>query len=200
MLIIPDGSDSGKGGVSESSGTPPPHHDLPPSQTQYKESSTMEHPVNIENVNHPGGHGGHGYYPAYGAGAGTGVTWGLFGFIAFIVILLGVWASERRRAEEHCRSTDNHHDTVRGMDRLGYEMGYTRKELNDMQYDIRSMAKEQLSEYQANLRWGAPYGEHTQRLCTAAPAHCGGGRHYGGVVNGSQISDTYTSAIDHSVI
>lgn len=186
MLNIPNGS--------ESSGTPLPQ--LPPSHTNYRESSSMDHPVNIENVNHPGGHGGSAHYPTQGVG-----VWGLFAFIAFIVVLLGLWASERRRAEEHCRSTDKQHDTLRCVDKLGYEMGYSRKELNDMQYEIRGIAKEQVDEYQANLRWGAPYGEHTQRLCAQAPAYCGQERRgYGSVMNGSQMSDTKTFAVDHSVI
>lgn len=166
---------------------------------------TDEKGINIEHHDHD--YHPHGY--GYGGGAGGFGVWGLFGFIAFIVIIAWVWGIGRRNEEHHDRLSDKHHEGLRCIDKLGYEMGYTRKQLNDMQamedkilykedkiYDRMCLENEQM------LRFGTPYGEHTQRLCTAKPAYCGGNerRHGGGVINGSQLSETSTFAVDHSVI
>lgn len=151
---------------------------------------------------------GYGMYPGYGGAAGVGMGFGILGFIAFIVIIAWIWGIGRRNEEHHERLSDKHHEGLRCMDKLGYELGYTRKQLNDMQaMEGVILAKEdkiydrQCYEEETHLRWGVPYGEHTQRLCTAPPAHCGGHRgHHGGVINGSQLSETATFAVDHSVI
>lgn len=171
---------------------------------------------------HEKGHGGviveqhdhdhnYGPRPGYGyegmGGGGFGV-WGLFGFIAFIVIIAWIWGIGRRNEEHHERLSDKHHDGMRCMDKLGYDLGYTRKQLNDMQameekilYKEDKIYDRQCYEQEMSLRFGNPYGEHTQRLCTAPPAHCGERRHHGGgVINGSQLSETSTFAVDHSVI
>lgn len=170
---------------------------------------TEDRGINIEHHDHDYHPHGYGYGHGYGGGA-MGVGWGILGFIAFIVIIAWVWGIGRRNEEHHERLSDKHHEGLRCIDKLGYEMGYTRKQLNDMQgmeekilykedkiYDRMCLENEQM------LRFGTPYGEHTQRLCTAPPAHCGehrGHRFGGGVVNGSQFSDTNTFAVDHSVI
>jgi hypothetical protein len=166
---------------------------------------TDERGINIEHHDHD--YHPHGYGHAYG-GSGFGV-WGLFGFIAFIVIIAWIWGIGRRNEEHHERLSDKHVEGIRCMDKLGYELGYTRKQLNDMQamedkilykedkiYDRMCLENEQM------LRFGTPYGEHTQRLCTAPPAHCGEhrGRGFGNVMNGSQFSETNTAAYDRSVL
>ncbi|CNI68303.1 hypothetical protein CBW53_02850 [Yersinia frederiksenii] len=162
--------------------------------------------INIE-------HHDHDYHPkhhdGYGYGGGMGVGWGILGFIAFIVIIAWIWGIGRRNEEHHERLSDKHHDGIRCMDKLGYELGYTRDQLNHIeQREVAILAKQDKAydrmcyENETMLRFGTPYGEHTQRLCTAPPAHCGehrGNRH-GGVINGSQLSDTNTFAYDHSVL
>lgn len=168
---------------------------------------TEDKGINIEHHDHD--YHPHGYGYGYGGGAGGFGVWGLFGFIAFIVIIAWVWGIGRRNEEHHERLSDKHHEGLRCIDKLGYEMGYTRKQLNDMQamedkilykedkiYDRMCLENEQM------LRFGTPYGEHTQRLCTAKPAYCGGNerRYGGGIMNGSQVSETATFAVDHSVI
>lgn len=185
-----------------------------------EEEPTMDHEykhdkhaggVVVEQHDHDHNYGHPGAYPGYGYGSGmgaVGVGWGILGFIAFIVIIAWIWGIGRRNEEHHERLSDKHHEGLRCMDKLGYELGYTRKQLNDMQaMEGVILAKEdkiydrQCYEEENHLRWGVPYGEHTQRLCTAPPAHCGGHRgHHGGVINGSQLSETATFAVDHSVI
>jgi uncharacterized membrane protein len=159
---------------------------------------TDERGINIEHHDHD--YHPHGYGHGYGGG-GFGV-WGLFGFIAFIVIIAWIWGIGRRNEEHHERLSDKHHEGLRCVDKLGYEMGYTRKELNDMQYEIRAGLASQVKWHDDELRFGQPYGEHTQRLCTAPPAHCGEhrGRGFGNVMNGSQFSETNTAAYDRSVM
>lgn len=150
------------------------------------------------------------YYPHAGMGYGGALgVFGVVGFIAFIAVLWGVWAAHNRNSDHHHDQLCRHNDTLRGMDKLGYELGYTRKQLNDMQVmEDKILCKEdkiydrQCKEYEESLRFGMPYGEHTQKLCTARPQYCGDGRGYrhGGVINGSQLSETSTFAVDHSVI
>lgn len=182
--------------------------------TTAKERPEMDYPhhdgkggITIENHDHD-----HNYpqHPGYGHGYGgaMGVGWGILGFIAFIVIIAWIWGIGRRNEEHHERLSDKHHEGLRCIDKLGYDLGYTRKQLNDMQatedkilYKEDKIYDRQCYEQEMALRFGQPYGEHTQRLCTAPPAHCGSGKRFGGgVVNGSQFSDTNTFAVDHSVI
>lgn len=167
---------------------------------------TDEKGINIE-------HHDHDYHPHAGYHhkdyAAVGVGWGILAFIAFIVIIWAVWAGHHRSSDNHVRDIDKHHEALRGIDKLGYELGYTRKQLNDMQcMEDKILQKEEkiydrmCYEQETMLRFGTPYGEHTQRLCTAPPAHCGEHRNnrHGGVINGSQLSDTNTFAYDHSVL
>lgn len=169
--------------------------------------------VVVEQHDHDHNYGMPGYggmYPGYGAGAGGfGLVWGVFAFIAFIVIIAWIWGIGRRNEEHHERLSDKHHEGLRCMDKLGYDLGYTRKQLNDMQaMEDKILCKEEkiydrmCYEQETALRFGTPYGEHTQRLCTAKPQHCAEHRgHFGGgVINGSQLSETQTFAVDHSVI
>lgn len=162
------------------------------------------------NYGTPGGmYPGYGAYPGYGGAGGFGLVWGIFGFIAFIVIIAWIWGISRRNEEHHERLSDKHHEGLRCMDKLGYDLGYTRKQLNDMQaMEDKIYCKEEkiydrmCYENETMLRFGTPYGEHTQRLCTAAPQHCAEHRGHrgGGIINGSQLSETATFAVDHSVI
>lgn len=166
--------------------------------------------VIVEQHDHDHNYGPRPGYDGYGGGMGGGFgVWGLFGFIAFIVIIAWIWGIGRRNEEHHERLSDKHHEGLRCMDKLGYELGYTRKQLNDMQcMEDKILAKEdkiydrQCYEQEMELRFGTPYGEHTQKLCTARPQYCGGNerRYGGGIMNGSQVSETATFAVDHSVI
>ena len=163
--------------------------------------------INIEHHDHDYHPKEYGGYGGYGHGAGWGI-FGILGFIAFIVIIWGVWAAHNRNSDHHHDQARLHNETLRGMDKLGYELGWTRKQLDEIEakevailrgedkiYDRQCYENEQM------LRFGNPYGEHTQKLCTARPQYCGGGeRRYGGVINGSQLSETQTFAVDHSVI
>lgn len=166
--------------------------------------------VIVEQHDHDHNYGPRHGYDGYGSAAGGfGVGWGILGFIAFIVIIAWVWGIGRRNEEHHERLSDKHHEGLRCIDKLGYEMGYTRKQLNDMQamedkilYKEDKIYDRMCYEQETALRFGTPYGEHTQKLCTARPQYCGGNerRYPGGVINGSQLSETSTFAVDHSVI
>lgn len=168
---------------------------------------TDEKGIHIEHHDHDTHpHGAYaGLMPAYGMGHShahgqTWGIWGIFAFVGFIVIIWAVWGYGRRGEEHHNRDTDKHHDTQRCMDKIGYEQGYIHKQLADMQSLLTYNSAQQVAWREDNLRWGLPYGEHTQRLCTAAPAYCGERRSYGGgIMNGSQVSDTKSFAVDHSV-
>ena len=161
--------------------------------------------INIE-------HHDHDYHPKGYGDYGHGGAWGVFGvvgFIAFIVILWGVWAAHNRNSDHHKDQMGYHHDTLRCMDGLKYELGYTRKQLNDMQamedriYDREDKIYDrQCKEFENQLQFGMPYGEHTQKLCTTRPQYCGGPEHprYAGIMNGSQVSETNTAAYDRSVM
>ncbi|HDL6962240.1 TPA: hypothetical protein PXM28_001482 [Yersinia enterocolitica] len=157
--------------------------------------SAMTEGINIQ-------HHDHDYHPhGYSHGGAFGVGSILF-FIAFIVIIGWIWGIGRRNEEHHERLTDKHHEGLRCMDKLGYEIGFRGKQLDDIQYDERAGFAAAQWRYDMNERFGVKYGDQTQRLCTAPPAHCGehrGNRH-GGVINGSQLSDTNTFAYDHSVL
>jgi hypothetical protein len=170
-----------------------------------KKDPKMTEGINIQHHDHDyhpkNPHDGYGY-------SGMGV-WGIFGFIAFVVIIGWIWGVSRRIEEHHNRDCDKHNDNMRGMDKLGYELGYTRKQLNDMQtMQDKTLCKEDkiydrmCYERENVLQFGTPYGEHTQRLCTAKPSYCGGNErgYRGGIMNGSQVSETATFAVDHSVI
>lgn len=170
--------------------------------TTAKERPAMDYPhdgkggITIENHDHD-----HNYPHQPGYGGGFGV-WGLFGFIAFIVIIAWIWGIGRRNEEHHERLSDKHHEGLRCMDKLGYDLGYTRKQLDDIQYDERAGFAAAQYRYDMTERFGVRYGDQTQRLCTAPPAHCGEhrGRGYGSVMNGSQWSETNTAAYDRSVL
>lgn len=175
-----------------------------------KKYMTDEKGIHIEHHdhdNHPHGYGSYGHHGCggYGYGHGLGV-FGIIAFIAFVIILWGVWAAHNRNSDHHHDVLDKHHESLRAMDRLGYEMGYTRKQLNDMQCMEGSiLAKEDkildrmCYEKEQDLRFGVSYGEHTQRLAVARPQYCAEGRgHYGGIFNGSPVTETISTAVDHS--
>lgn len=149
------------------------------------------------NYGQPGG-----MYPGYAGAGGFGLVWGLFGLIIFLAILWGIWSAARRNEEHHLHAVDKHHDGQRCMDKIGYEQGYIHKQLADMQYTLNNFANREENHYETELRWGMPYGLHTQPLCTAKPQHCAEHRGHrgGGIINGSQLSETATFAVDHSVI
>lgn len=129
---------------------------------------------------------------SYGANMGT---WAILGFLVFIALL---WAI----VHQTCRHSDHHTENLRGMDKLGYEIGFRGKQLDDIQYDERAGFAAAQYRHDMNERFGVRYGDQTQRLCTAPPAYCGDhrGNRYGGVVNGSQFSETNTAAYDRSVL
>lgn len=183
--------------------------------------------INIEHHDHDyhphaGAYPGYAY-PGYGCGyGGYGTAAGVFGivaFIAFIVILWGVWAAHNRHSDHHVDQIDKHNDTLRCMDGIKYELGYTRKQLNDMQcledkiYEREERTYDRMCQYhEEELRFGTPYGEHTQHLPLAQPLFCGQPMrtqpwcepchrgHMGGVVNGSTVTETSNRAVDRSVL
>lgn len=176
-------------------------------ESEYKkhhEGVIVEQHDHDHNYGAGGMYPGYGGYPGYGAGGGFGLVWGVFAFIAFIVIIGWIWGQGRRNEEHHERLSDKHHESQRCIDKVGYEAGYTRKELNDMQAEITATLAGMVRWHEDELRFGQPYGNHTQCLPMSAPVFqhgCPPPRQRPlGVVNGSQISDTQTFAVDHSVI
>lgn len=159
--------------------------EITPSSSKRDYQMTEDKGINIEHHDHD--YHPHGYGYGYGGGAGgMAVGWGILAFIAFIVVVWAVWTN-------HNRCSDQHVDHMRAVDRTGYEVGYMQKQLNDMQKTEDYILASQVKWHDDELRFGQPYGNHTQ-----AP---GGPRRqygYGSVINGSPINESHNFASENS--
>jgi len=112
---------------------------------------------------------------------GQGLVWVVVA-IFFIVILVGFFAVHHRVGDAYVASVRTH-------DALGYQAGFMQKQLNDMQYDGRQNLQRQYDWRLEELRFGQPYGNHTQPI---------GRRWFGnGPIVGSNLSTS--TAVDGSV-
>lgn len=112
--------------------------------------------------------------------AGQMAVWIVVAIVA-LFILAGFFMT-------HNRAGDAYYASVRAHDAIGYQTGYMQKQLNDMQFDGRQNFNKQYDWRLDELRFGQPYGNHTQR-----PRFFG----HGGQIVGSNLSTS--TAVDGSV-
>ncbi|MCY1699653.1 hypothetical protein OVA10_16540 [Lelliottia sp. SL45] len=123
------------------------------------------------------------------AGGGMGALGGSVGIVAFIAFLVVIWAIWNGHNRQHDHFVTN----IRATDAVGYQAGFQQKQLNDMQQMLNYNTSTSARWREDELRFGQPYGNQTTPLY-------GGRRGYGGgVINGSQLSNTETFAADNSV-
>lgn len=126
--------------------------------------------------------------PMQSSAGGMGALGGSVGIVAFIAFLVVIWAIWNGHNRQHDHFVAN----IRATDAVGYQAGFQQKQLNDMQQMLNYNSAQQVRWREDELRFGQPYGSQTTPLY--------GRRGYGGgVINGSQLSNTETFAADNSV-
>jgi hypothetical protein len=116
-------------------------------------------------------------------------AWGIVAFIAFLVVIWAVWTN-------HNRCSDQHLSSVRAMDQVGYQAGYTQKQLNDVQYSLNNLVNREESRFEYALAQG-----FQARTCATPIEACrrgGYGYGHGSVINGSPINESHTFASENS--
>lgn len=128
----------------------------------------------------------HDYRYGYGHGTGFG-AWGILAFIAFIVVIWAVWTN-------HNRCSDQHFTSVRAMDQVGYQAGYTQKQLNDVQYSLNNLVNREESRFEYALAQG-----FQAKTCAQPIEYARRGYHgHGSVINGSPINESHNFAAENS--
>lgn len=121
----------------------------------------------------------------YGAGSSqTNSTWIIMAFVAFLVIVWGIWRG-------HSQSSDEQNTLTRAIDAQAFQAGLANQKLADLQQSVTLERLASTQYREAELRFGAPVGVHTVALGS------GRSRGAGNIVNGGGITDTFQA--DNSV-